>query len=920
MANEPPTTVEENDNAPDAWPKEFTTDDGATFSVYQPQFTAWDGLQLSGTSAVVVQSNSDAPKTYGSVALAIKTNTDAAKQTVYFEQIGVTQINFPSAKDKAAEWGAEVARRLSQMMPSVGLDKLQENLDIASASRAASFAGLRNEPPQIIFSEKPALNITLDGDAQWRPLGDTSLQRAINTRVLLVRDGSRYLLHLWDGYIEAPSLNGPWKVAENVPANLTSAEQQLAASEQVDLLADEADDGDDEVASLKTTPVPDIYVNTKPAELVVSEGALQWTPVADTQLLGASNTNAYLFKDIASQNSYILVSGRWFKSGESLSNWQYVSADKLPADFARIPDNSPQEAVKAAVAGTEQAEEAAIANTVPEVVRVERTVTQMDNAPVYDNGQPQLAPVDNTSLYYVLNSTTPVIKVGGDTWFACENGVWFTSYSAFGPWRVAVHVPVEIYKIPLESPLHYVTYVRIQRYDSNYVWFYYTPGYYGTIVSSQGTVVYGTGYYYPSYVGTTVYVSYPVSYGFCYNPCWTPWRGWYFGFSSGWVWSSWNYYRCRPLPPCWGPYRGHHYRPRYAHVAPRPNHRHITHPRINFQQSDPRRGVSRPPRFAAGTRYNSHTGRPVAVRPVSYDRKVAEVRARRDRSANLGRPMQNESRSTRFTQGNPVRGGARAQDPATFQRTGTRPARTYAPPTKGTFRPLSEPGTATRVRPERTARPDTGRERTFSRSESERRARPVTEKQTEPNVSPRPTPSQNPVREPRPQRERPSAVTPERKQTPPAVTPERTRPAARPVEQDQRPAQGRREQSSGQERSARPAVQERSRTSQDRQTRSTVAPERRQSAREVSPGRTAPSRPVQRPSTPPVQRPSTPPVQRSTPPPAQVRREAPRSAPVQRSSPPPAPTPRSAPSSAPSRDSSSDKDKNPGSGRPSRGR
>ena len=51
----------------------------------------------------------------------------------------------------------------------------------------------------------------------------------------------------------------------------------------------------------------------------------------------------------------------------------------------------------------------------------------------------------------------------------------------------------------------------------------YTPGYYGTVMSSDGVVVYGTGYVYPVYVGTYWYPP-PVTYG------------WGWGFSVGFMW------------------------------------------------------------------------------------------------------------------------------------------------------------------------------------------------------------------------------------------------------------------------------------------------------------------------------------------------------------------------------------------------
>jgi hypothetical protein len=90
----------------------------------------------------------------------------------------------------------------------------------------------------------------------------------------------------------------------------------------------------------------------------------------------------------------------------------------------------------------------------------------------------------------------------------------------------------------------------------------YTPGYMGTIVTADGVVVYGTGYYYTPWVGT-VYVAPPVTYGYCAVPAWSPWAGWAFGFAVGWaIGSSSHCCYCYPPPPYWGPYWTHWYGPR----------------------------------------------------------------------------------------------------------------------------------------------------------------------------------------------------------------------------------------------------------------------------------------------------------------------------------------------------------------------
>ncbi len=95
-----------------------------------------------------------------------------------------------------------------------------------------------------------------------------------------------------------------------------------------------------------------------------------------------------------------------------------------------------------------------------------------------------------------MNAPLPVIEVDPGSFYALDNGVWFVSNSAFGPWSVATWVPPVIYTIPRSSPLHYVTYVRVYEATPEVVYEGYTPGYVGSYVAPGSTVVYGSGWYY----------------------------------------------------------------------------------------------------------------------------------------------------------------------------------------------------------------------------------------------------------------------------------------------------------------------------------------------------------------------------------------------------------------------------------------
>lgn len=566
FAAEPPPAATPSAPVTDAhdsqrWPRQFKDDAGTGFTLYQPQLDAWDGFTLTGRAAVAVQpADSKAAPIYGVLSLSAQTNTDRTSREVAFEKLSVTAANFPSAPDQADAWRRALAALLPTKLPAMPLDQLEASLAVVTASHRASAATLRNDPPAIVFSSRPALLVLIDGEPQWRKIPGSSLERAINTHALLLRETSgRLFVHLWEGYVEAASLAGPWKPAAQLPADLARVEQQLVAAKQVDLLAGQADPKTKQLPSLKGATIPDLRLATVPTELIVTQGEPKWTPIPSTQLLFVENTPAHVFKHLADQSTYVVLSGRWFKAPGFSGPWTHVSAAQLPADFAAIPDNSPQENVKASVPGTAQAKEALIANAIPQTERIDRTTTTLDPAPAYD-GAPKLEKIAGTPLSYAVNSATPVIQVDDRSWFACRNGVWFSASSSAGPWAVATSVPAVIYTIPFSSPLHYVTYVRVYRYDDRYVWSGYTPGYYGTVIGPDDVVVYGTGYAYAPYVGDTVYVAYPVTYGYSTNACWTPWAGWCFGFAVGWAWSDdWWWWAGCPPAPYWGPYWGYCY-------------------------------------------------------------------------------------------------------------------------------------------------------------------------------------------------------------------------------------------------------------------------------------------------------------------------------------------------------------------------
>jgi hypothetical protein len=557
MASLCPVSRAVGDTAPPIeWPRVLFRD-GITNIIFQPQLDFWDNYTWKATAAVAIQPQGAPQPTFGTIKLQAATRVDRVERTVVFEQLQITSAEFPSASAQAEGYLKTLRSLLPKQVPGISLDRVEASLALIEARRKASGMPLNNDPPTIIYSTQPALLVLVDGPPVYRPVENTAFERVFNTRALLLRDQSgKYYLHLFDGYVEAPALSGPWTVAQSVPSGVKKAEAEAIQAKQVDLLAGQANPDTKAMPSLKSTPLPTLHVTTVATELIVTTGNAAWTPIPTTQLLYASNTTAHVFKYLADQKTYVLISGRWFRADTFAGPWEFVAGDALPKDFANIPDDSTAENVKASVPGTQQAQEALIENGIPQTVKVDRKKAKMSPLPQYD-GAVQLQAIEGTPLEYAVNCTTPVIRVDQTNWYACQNGVWFLATTPAGPWAAATSVPAVIYSIPPSSPMHYVTYVRIYNHDASYIWVGTTPGFYGTMASADGVVVYGTGYVYPPYVGTTIYVCYPVTYGYGCNPCWTPWAGWSCGFSVGYAMTSdWYYWCCCPPAPYWGPYYG----------------------------------------------------------------------------------------------------------------------------------------------------------------------------------------------------------------------------------------------------------------------------------------------------------------------------------------------------------------------------
>jgi hypothetical protein len=536
---------------PDPWPRGVDLGD-AQVLVYQPQINSWTDNQLDFRAALAIKPTGAKAETFGVIFATTRTQVDKVLRTVTFENLKISKIDFPTLPNRGAAYAAELQTQFAASIRTISLDRLDSSLALAGIKPPT--VAVQNNPPWVIVSYSPAILVPIDGTPVLKEVpGNPQFQRVINTRALILQvSGQSFFIHVYDGWLTSSSISGPWAQSFDLPPGIDSVAQTLAGSGAVDML--------DGGAKANPKPslangVPTIYTSQVPAELIMFKGQPDFQPVVGTQLLWAANTTSDVLIDITNNYYYVLISGRWFDSAALTGPWTFVANNALPPDFARIPPRTPAGAVLPTVAGTPQAHEAAISNTIPQTATIPLT-SGPTFAPNFD-GPPQYLPIDGTTLSYVANSSEPVIQVAPNVYFAVVAGVWFTSAQVTGPWIIATSVPTAIYTIPPASPLYYVTYVRIYEATPQYVYVGYTPGYFGTVISPYGTVVYGTGYAYSPWIGTVWYPP-PYTYGVAAAPVYNPWVGFTFGFALGLATAAWT-------EPYWG---GSFYSPAYWGAYP----------------------------------------------------------------------------------------------------------------------------------------------------------------------------------------------------------------------------------------------------------------------------------------------------------------------------------------------------------------
>jgi hypothetical protein len=704
-----------------SWPRVMETKT-ATVTMYEPQLDTWRDNGFEARAAVSVKEGDEAP-VFGAVWIAGRFEVDRDERMVVLYDIKIPTVTFPEASEEGQK---KLAAFLEREIPTwdleVELDRVIPLLDNAEVALNEA-AELNNTPPKIIVKYKPAVLILIDGEPKLEEIENSTLERVVNTPYVILKYKSTYYLASDKMWFEAWSINGPWTEARSLPKDVQQVDAELKKQQQEQGGSAPADESVDD-------RVPEMVISTEPAELIFIDGKPEFEPLSVSEIMVVSNTDSDVVFEIASQNYYVLLSGRWYRT-QDLDNgpWTWVANNELSAQFSEIPAESDVGYLRASVAGTEEAREALLEQSVPQTASVKTSAGASFNVE-YD-GAPQFKPIDGTGMTYAVNTSAAVIWSGG-RYYACDQGIWYDSASATGPWTVSKHVPDEIYTIPPSNPHYNVTYVKVYDSTPEVVYVGYTPGYTSSYVS-HGCVVYGTGWWYRPWWGPRYYYPYHSTWGF--HVRWNPWYGWSFGLSystgrftftigfGGWgrygYGGWWGPARYRPYPRYgYGAgYRAgyrHGYRQGYRHgsaAGNRPVHHYGGATPNNNIYSRPgntdrvartqdRAGTRQQPTVARDRANNVYTDKSGNVyrrnENGSWDRRDSGGWSKTDTPSAGNRPSTGTQPSTRPSTGTqpstrPSTGSRPSTQPSTGSRssTGSRPSTGYTPSTSSLNRDYS---------------------------------------------------------------------------------------------------------------------------------------------------------------------------------------------------------------------------------------
>ena len=242
------------------WPKVVIHPSGTEITLYQPQVESFDKVNLEFRSAVMINTPKQEDPIFGAVWVKTKILTDRDTREISLDDVRVTDAKFPNQDSTKIE---ELKKFLSGEIPKweldITIDQLIAYLDEDKKKEEDKF---KNDPPEIICVDHPAVLITIDGEPKFKDLGETDLLIVVNTPFFIAKQDFDEIYYLKGGVLwyKSNTILDGYEFTKEIPDELLDYVLKENPDEYKDVNPD----------TIKVKP--EIIVRTKPAELIETDG------------------------------------------------------------------------------------------------------------------------------------------------------------------------------------------------------------------------------------------------------------------------------------------------------------------------------------------------------------------------------------------------------------------------------------------------------------------------------------------------------------------------------------------------------------------------------------------------------------------------------------------------------------------------
>lgn len=197
--------------------------------------------------------------------------------------------------------------------------------------------------------------------------------------------------------------------------------------------------------NLSTDPPTIIYRN-EATVLISIDGKPQFKDIENSTMQRVVNTPFLIVTDKAKSRYYVYASENgWYESTSLKDSWKFTTS--VPAEVLKLapepPDTEPQ-------TGTEEN------NDIIPALLVATEPTEL----ISTQGEAEFKKIKNTSIQYVTNTDSTLLRYNTIQYYVLLSGRWFTGTNLNGPWKYVAsdNLPDDFKKIPEDSELADIRY------------------------------------------------------------------------------------------------------------------------------------------------------------------------------------------------------------------------------------------------------------------------------------------------------------------------------------------------------------------------------------------------------------------------------------------------------------------------------